>query len=313
MKLELQRLKRRVKLRDLDTLMTVVSAGGMRKAAELLHLSQPAVSKAVAELELVLGVPLLDRSRQGTEVTRYGQAIVKRAAAMFDELQQGLRDLGDLADPQGGEVSLACAETLNAGLVSAAMERMSLQFPGMVFNVDSGDTPVLLSHFLAQRVSDFIITRPYGAAMDTHIRAEPLFRERLHVVVGRTSPWAPRRKITLAELADEPWILSRNEVVGDSPVVEAFRAAGLSLPRRKVLTGSLNVRHALLACGRFVTVMPHSLLRFSAARASVKVLPIEIGRWAMPTMILTLSNRSLNPAAGSFLDVVRELARTLTE
>ena len=313
MTLDSHRLKRRVKLRDLDTLMTVVRAGGMRKAAQLLHLSQPAVSKAVADLEDAFGAPLLDRSRQGTEVTRFGQALVKRAAAMFDELQQGARDIHDLADPDGGEVSLACAETLNAGLMAAAMERMTRQIPRMGFNVDSGDTPVLLSHFLMQRVSDFVITRPYGAVMEQTIRAEPLFRERLQVVVGRASPWAQRRKLSLEELADEPWILSRNEAVGDSPVVEAFRAAGLTLPRRKVLTGSLNVRHTLLASGRFVTVMPRSLLRFSGALGSLKVLPVEIGQWAMPTMVLTLANRTLNPAATSFLDLVREMARPLAD
>lgn len=293
--------------------MTVAREGGMRRAAELLHVSQPAVSKAIAALEEAMGAPLLDRSRQGTEVTRFGQALIERAATMFDELRQGARDLRDLADPEGGEVSLACAETLNAGLVGAAVDRMTRQFPRMGFNIDSGDTPVLLSHFLLERVSDFVVTRPYGAAVEAGVRAEPLFRERLHVVVGRDSPWSRRRKLALEELADEPWILSRNEAVGDSPVVEAFRAAGLSLPRRKVLTGSLNVRHTLLASGRFVTVMPHSLLMFSTAHRSLKVLPVEIGRWAMPTMILTLANRSLNPAASAFLDLLRESARPLAE
>lgn len=308
-----RRLSRRVKLRDLDTLMTVVNAGGMRKAAEVLHLSQPAVSKAIAELERALGVPLLDRNRQGTEVTRFGQALVDRASVVFDELEQAVRDLGDLADPGAGEVSLACAETINAGLVAASMERMTRQFPRMAFNVDSGDTPLLLSHFLMKRISDFVITRPHGTVVEPGIRTEPLFRERLRVVAGRNSRFAERRRLTLEELANEPWILSRNEALGDSPVVQAFRAAGLTLPRHKVLTGSLNVRHTLLASGRFVTVMPHSLLRFSAAMRSLKVLPIEVGKWEMPTMILTLANRTLNPSAGAFLDLVREIARPLGE
>src|SRR3989442_12588575 len=149
-------LKRRVKLRDLDTLMTVVSVGGMRKAAEQLHLSQPAVSKAVAELENTLGVTLLDRSRRGVAVTSFGQALIKRAAVMFDELQQGARELEHLADPYGGQISLACAETINAGLVAAAIERMTRQHPRVSFGVDSGDPPVLLSHFLLERVSDFV-------------------------------------------------------------------------------------------------------------------------------------------------------------
>ena len=307
------RLRRRVKLRDLDTLMTVVSAGGMRRAAEQLHLSQPAVSKAVAELEDALGFSLLDRSRQGVAVTPYGQALIKRAAAMFDEFNQGMRELEHLADPEGGHVDLACAETINAGLVAAAIERTTRQYGRVSFGVDSGDTPLLLSHFLLERVCDFVITRLYGPLIEPDIRAEPLFHEELRVVVGRDSPWAHRRKITLAELADEPWILSRNEAAGDSPVVEAFRHAGLPLPSCRVLTGSLNIRYTLLARGRFVTVMPGSLLRFGSARSALRVLPVELGRWRMPVVVLTLAKRSLSPAAKTFLDIVRELARPLQD
>jgi DNA-binding transcriptional LysR family regulator len=310
MKTDIDRLKRRVKLRDLDTFAAVAATGGMRRAAEKLHLSQPAVSKAVAGLESALGVTLLDRSRQGIQVTESGQAPLKRAAAIFDELEQGARELDRLADPYGGEISFACAETLNGGIVSAAMERMSRRYPGVAFSVDSGDTPVLMSNFLEGRVSDFVITRPYGAVIDPAVHAEPLFREKLRVVVGRNSRWAQRRKMELAELAGEPWILSRNEATGDSPVVEAFRLAGVPLPRHTVLTGSLNVRHSLLATGRFVTVMPHSFLRFGATQA-LKALPIPLGQWSMPTMILTLASRSLSPAAHTFLQVVRELAREL--
>lgn len=310
---ELQRLRRRVKLRDLETLMTVVSAGGMRRAAEQLHVSQPAVSKSVAALEEALGVSLLERSRQGVEVTRYGQALIKRSEAMFDELQQGLRDLAHLADPEGGEINLACSETLNAGLVSAAMERMSRQYPRVTFGVDSGDAAVLVSHFLLTRVSDFVITRPPAAGLHGTIRTEALFRERLQVVVGVASPWAKRRKLTLAELAGEPWILSRNEIGGDSPVVHAFRHAGVPLPRRCMLSGSLNVRYTLLATGRFVTVMPHSLLCFGGTRQLVKVLPVEIGQWHAPTTVITLANRSLSPTAEAYLDIVRELSRPLRD
>lgn len=308
-----RRLLRRIKLRDLDTLTMVARAGGMRKAAEQLHLSQPAVSKAIGALEDALGVPLLDRNRQGIEVTPFGQTLIRRAAVMFDELQQGVRELEYLADPGGGEINLACAETINAGLVAAAMERMTRQYPRVSFSVDSGDSPVLMSHFLMGRVSDIVIGRADGEVIANGVRAEPLFRERMHVVVSHNSRWAGRRKLKLAELANEQWILSHSEVAGHSPVVEAFRAAALPFPRCKVVTGSLNVRYSLLATGRFVTVMPNSLLRFGAARASLKVLPVEIGRWDMPTMVLTLTNRSLSPAAKSFLNIVRSLARPLAD
>jgi len=308
-----QRLLRRLRLRDLETLAMVVRAGGMRKAAETLHLSQPAVSKAIAALEDAVGFPLLDRSRQGVAVTTYGEALIRHAAIMFDQLQRGVRELEHLADPEGGVINIACAETINAGIVAAAMERMTRLYPRVGFSVDSGDPPLLVSHFLLERVSDCVISRPFGAIIPTEVHTEPLLRERLEVVVSRRSPWASRRRLSLEDLADAPWILSQSEVTGDSPVVSAFRAAGLELPRHTVLTGSLNVRYTLLATGRFVTVMPHSVLRFGAARAALKVLPIEIGRWPTPVMILRLVNRGLSPAAQTFLDIVRELAAPLAE
>src|SRR5690242_506623 len=96
------RTSRRFKLRELEILMAVVAAGGMRKAAEHLHLSQPAVSKAVADLEHTLGVTLLDRSPRGIEPTQYGTALIKRGVAVFDELKQSVQDIEFLADPQSG-------------------------------------------------------------------------------------------------------------------------------------------------------------------------------------------------------------------
>lgn len=79
-----------------------------------------------------------------------------------------------------------------------------MQYPRVNFNVDSGETPVLISRFLLERISDFVITRPYETVSDPAIRWEPLYREKLHLVVGHTSRFAHRRKLTLSELVDEP-------------------------------------------------------------------------------------------------------------
>ena len=82
------RIRRRFKLRELDILLTVVDAGSMAKAATRLNMAQPAISKAVADLEHLLGVRLLDRSRRGVEPTAHGSALLKRGIAVFDELRQ---------------------------------------------------------------------------------------------------------------------------------------------------------------------------------------------------------------------------------
>lgn len=306
------RLRRRLKLRDLDTLMTVVNAGGMRKAAAQLHVSQPAVSKAIADLESALGVRLVDRGRHGVEPTVFGQALLKRGAAIFDELLRGAAEIEFLADPEAGELSIGCVETITAGLAAAIVEEMSQQYPRLIFSVASGDAPVLQAHFLRERLCELVIARPFAAAPDPDMNGEPLFHEHLRIVVSNRSEWArKRRRPALADLVDAPWILSPNEVGPHSPIVEAFRAIGADPPTASVLTGSLNLRRTLLRTGRFVTVMPHSLLRFGPDQEWIKVLPIDLPTWAVPTMLITLRNRTLSPVAERFAEHARVLARSL--
>ena len=309
--MQIDRAKRRVRLRDLETLVAVVQEGGMRKAARALYLSQPAVSKAMRELEDVLGLQLLERGARGVVPTNYGQALVRRSKGLIDELHGALRELAHIADPEAGEVRLGSMDTLQAGVVGAAIQAQLAKHPRMRFTVESGQSPELISHFLRERLVDFVIARPLTLPLPPEVDGEPLFRDRLRVAVGPEHRFARRRRIGLADLVDETWILSRNETMHESPVLQAFGAAGLEPPQRVVKTGSLNMRQNLLASGRFVTCVPHSLLPFGNSRAHFKILPIELPLWDTPTMILTLKGRTLGPAAEAFLARLRDLALPL--
>ena len=101
---------RRLRLRDLHVFATVVQRGSMAKAAQHLGVSQPAVSEVISDLEHVLGVRLLDRSAKGVEPTIYGDALLKRSVAAFDELKQSVRDIAFLSDPTEGELRIGCTE-----------------------------------------------------------------------------------------------------------------------------------------------------------------------------------------------------------
>ena len=109
------RIGRRLRLRDLHILYSVVQWGSMAKAAAHLRMSQPSVSEAIAKLEGAVGVRLLDRSPRGIEPTIYANALLKRGAVVFDELRQGIRDIEFLADPAVGEVRIGCSESLMMG------------------------------------------------------------------------------------------------------------------------------------------------------------------------------------------------------
>jgi DNA-binding transcriptional LysR family regulator len=307
--MQIEQVRRRVRLRDLETLAAVVQAGGMRKAAAGLNLSQPAVSKAIAELEDALGVKLLERGRRGIEPTTFGTALVRRTEVIVDQMRGALRELADLADPEGGEVRLGSMETLHAGLVGATVSAMLQRHPRMRFVLESGQARDLIQHFLLGRAVDFVVARPLSLPLPAGVEGEPLFFDRLLVVAGKAHPLARRKKLTLRELADEGWILSRNEVMPESPVALAFTAAGLEIPNRVVISGSLNSRYNLLDTGRFVTCIPHSLLPFSREKSGLSILPLELPMWHTANMILTLQGRVLSPAAELFLGRLRELSR----
>jgi DNA-binding transcriptional LysR family regulator len=113
----------------------VLHWGSMGKAAAQLAVSQPAISKAIADLEHTIGVRLLDRTAQGVEPTRYGEALLKWGSAVFDDLRQGVKEIEFLSDPTTGEVRVGSTEVMTAGLIPSVIDRMSRQFPRLTFNV----------------------------------------------------------------------------------------------------------------------------------------------------------------------------------
>src|SRR6266849_6088109 len=123
------RIGNRMKLQDLHVLMTVVQAGSMGKAAQILNTTQPNISRSIGALEQALGVRLLDRHRQGIEPTEYGRALLDGGVAVFDELRQAVKNIEFLADPAAGEVRIGANPALAAGFTSVVIDRLSRRYP----------------------------------------------------------------------------------------------------------------------------------------------------------------------------------------
>src|SRR3954468_23362671 len=116
------RIGRRINLRDLHILQEVSQQGSMAKAARHLAISQPVVSKVIADLEREMGKPLLDRDRHGAEPTIFGAALLKHGLAVFDELRQSVEEIEHLADPTKGELRIGTHDVLAAGFLSAVVK-----------------------------------------------------------------------------------------------------------------------------------------------------------------------------------------------
>src|SRR4051812_40242879 len=156
-----ERVERRLKLRDLRVLMSVVETGSMGKAAQRLATSQPAISRSIADLEHALGVRLLDRSPRGIDPTPYGRALVARGVAVFDELGQGIKDIEFLADPTAGEVRVGASIAVAVGFVAAVVDRLCRDYAHLSFKVLATDSAAAYAA-LAERKVDLAILHIIG-------------------------------------------------------------------------------------------------------------------------------------------------------
>jgi len=305
------RIGRRVTLRDIHVLSAVVRWGSMAKAASHLAMSQSAVSEAIANLEDALRVRLLDRSSQGVEPTIYANALLKRGHAVFDELRQGVKDIEFLSDPTAGEVRIASPDFLSAWLLPAVIERLSHDHPQISIRVIQHEAGKPEFRELQERNVDLVITRIPKEFKDDDLETEVLINDRHFVVAGAQSRWARRRKITLAELVNEPWLHTSNPTV-DAVFQQAFEAQGLKIPSERVTAASVLLRVHLLATGRFLSVLSESVLRGVAKQMSFKVLPIDLRIKAPPIAIVRLKNRTLSPVVQLFIEHLRAVAKSVS-
>jgi DNA-binding transcriptional LysR family regulator len=304
------RIGRRMKLQDLHVLMTVVQAGSMGKAADRLNITQPAISRSIAELEHTLGVRLLDRHRQGIEPTKFGRALLDCGVAVFDDLHQGVKNIEFLADPTAGEVRIGCNSILAASFISAVIDRLSRRYPQIVFHFVIAQIEVLHRE-LSERNVDVVIAQRLGPIADDRLEFEFVFDSSFVVAAGAQNPWARRRRIGLPELVNELWTLPPRTNVMGSIAMEAFRASGVDYPRTTVFVLPTEVRINLLKTGRYLTILADFALRFPARRSEIKVLPVELPLARVPVGIVTLKNRTLSPVARLFIDAAHEVAKPL--
>jgi DNA-binding transcriptional LysR family regulator len=303
------RVRRRLRLRDVDILLTVIQTGSMGKAASALNMSQPNVSKAIASLEHTLGVRLLDRSRQGVEPTAYGRALIKRGVAMFDELRQGVEDIAALGDPTVGEVRMGGSEHTISAVYAPIVHRLSRQYPRMSFRVIVGDLRTLSTELDARNI-DLVVSRMYRPASEEH-SAEVLFEDPLVVVTGPSNPLARRRSIEFGELLNEPWTLQPRENSFGSFAMDAFRSAGYAPPQITVATTSSALRGEMLATGRYLSMVPRYWVLLPRKNPALRILPIDFPNTRLDVAIMTLKNRSLSRATELFIDSVRALMKPL--
>jgi DNA-binding transcriptional LysR family regulator len=305
------RIGRRLRLKDLHTLQTVAELGSMAKASGRLALSQPAISKAVSDMEHALGASLLERSSRGVELTESGRLLVERARVIFDEVRQGISDIENLSDPAQGTIRIGTTEPVT-GIVSEIISHLASKYPRLSYDVIVTDLDTLMSE-LRERKHDVLVSRWDTLRVADDLKAQLLFKSPLAVMASRGHPLLLRKKLDLGDLMQEQWTLSPVDSFLGRTVVDLFRRRKLPLPTAIVTTISIHMRLDLLASGRFLTVLPAQILQHPSNKAWLRALDVDLSDSSQPVALVTLKRRRSGGAIRFFeeasLDTTTMMAR----
>jgi DNA-binding transcriptional LysR family regulator len=274
-----------------------------------LAVSYPVISKTISELEHTLGVRLFDRSAAGVEPTHYGRALLKSGVAVFDEMRKGLQQIDFIKQPDAGELRIGSSIVVDAGLIPAIIERFAEDFPRAVLRVSPENVAVQQYDSLRNRSVELVLGRIPVKMTEPDLVTEMLFDEPNIVVAGAESRWAKWRNLSLADLIEEPWMLAQPGSLARSLQDDVFRASGLDVPPAQVMTMSLHLYMRLIETGRWLGLIPASVMRFGGKRMLIKALPVKAPSPPAPVGVITVKDRTLSPLAERFLDCTREVAK----
>jgi DNA-binding transcriptional LysR family regulator len=236
---------------ELRWFVAVAETGRVTQAADELHISQPALSRALARMQAELGVSLFDRQGRTLRLNRYGELYLEHARRTLAELEAGRRALEQLAGDESGLVSLGFAPTLSTWLVPALVSAFREQHPGPRFQLHQ-DAVGQLVDLLYEGVADLLICSRPG---DTGLRWRALGSERLQLVVPPGHRLAGRRRVKLSEAAGEQFVMLGHAFDFRELVEELCRRAGFE-PESAFEAEDIASARALVGAGLGVAVVP---------------------------------------------------------
>lgn len=239
-------------VRQLKALVTVAEVGSVTRAAELLHLVQPAVTRQIRALEQELGVPLFERTRHGMRLTGPGSMLVERARRALTELERARAELAPAEGELTGIVAVGLLESTADLLAAPLVAGIARNHPGIelrLLTAYSGH----LQHWLDD--GDLDVSLLYNLTSTPSLNVRPLVSERLWAVAPRSAKLLPGTPIALRELAEHPVVMPAPGHGLRSLLDQAAHRAETPL-HAAAQTNSMALQKQLVRSGHGWTVLP---------------------------------------------------------
>jgi len=303
-------LKARLKTRQLLLLIALDDYRNIHRAAEELHMTQPAASKQIKDLEEMLDVKLFERLPRGMEPTIYGETMIRHARMALTSLALAHDDIVALRAGLAGQVEVGVIMAPAMALLPRAIARVKEEAPRLRIGVQL-ETSNLLLNKLQHGTLDFMIGRIFDTGDTSGLIYEELSEEPACAVVRPGHPLLDKPQLGLADIAALPWILPPHGSILRYRFDMMFRRAGLEPPSNVVDTTAMLVITALLQQTESLHVMPLEVAQYYASLNVMRVLPIELPCKMDAFGIIRQQDHLLSPGADMLLRAVRAAAQEI--
>jgi DNA-binding transcriptional LysR family regulator len=287
-------------LREIRAFVAVAQTGSFTRAAARLNVSQPALTVQIRRLEETLGARLFDRNSRMVTLTSVGRELLPVLHKSLADMQRVLDDARALGDGSRGTVRIACLPSFAAGRLPALIRDFRAEAPGVTFEIR--DVVASMVNQLV-RAGEFDLGVTGGEVTDAELEILHSAQDRLMVVCPRAHPLAKKRRVTAADLAGYPLVLTAAgtsvRAIVDTAFDEAGRTPDIACEPTYMMTAVAMVR-----AGLGITILPGSAPEIRAERELVG-RPIDDRRFVRPIALIKKRARTLPPVALAFAEALK--------
>ncbi|MDR6215921.1 LysR substrate-binding domain-containing protein [Paracidovorax wautersii] len=301
-------LRSNLKLRHLQLLVALDQFRHLGRASEFLSVTQPAVSKTLAEIERMFGQPLFERSTRGTEPTAAGASVVRFARSVLAGYERTRDEIAAQASGASGRTSVGAMVAATPVLLAQAVERLKARSRDTTVLIEEGDLTRLLPKLRLGELDLFVGRLEPGYA-SPDLETEALYADPMVAVVRPDHPLARKRRATWADLAAQPCVLPPPWASLRVKLEQQFFAHGLHPPADIVESASFLSQITFLHQRGAVAFMARTVARHWAAQGMLAVVRLPVPIELPPVGLITLRGQAITPVTAALVECLHEVAR----
>ncbi len=279
----------------------VAQAGSISRGAEAARVSQPAVSKQIAELEDELGVRLLERQHRGCRLTEAGSILAEYASHWRTVEKEAERAIAEYRGLKRGRLAVGASLTIGGHVLPETIAEFRRRFPEIELQLEIANTPNIQQALINGSIE---LGLTEGPMENDELESTVFFQDELVAVAAPGHPLLKRKDVRVRDLCREPFI-QREEGSGTRAVVEqALRRRGLKIKPFLSLASPEAIKN-MVALGLGITVVSRLIVELELQKGLLKIIPVKDLAIQRPLHLQRVRDRSQSPAAAKFLEVLK--------